>query len=180
MTFLTQLCLECCSLQMMQSVNTSIPSITDCLKLQEDLNSLSLWNSTWSLHFNLQKCLVLSFHPSHSEAKFNHQYYVDSTTLQIKFTHRDLGVVKSENLRWSEHYQSMLVKAYKLLCLIRRVFASRYCPLAKKVLYRFDPRSLIVLPFGVPISLLTGLLKAYGDEQLNLSSMTFTQVTATV
>ena len=113
----------------------SITSITDCLKLQEDLNSLSLWSSTWSLHFNPQKCSVLSFHPSHSEAKFNHPYYMDSTIVQIKSTPRDLGVVMSENLQWSEHYQSMLAKAYKLLGLIRRVFASTYCPLAKKVLY---------------------------------------------
>ena len=74
---------------------------------------------------------------------FNHPYYMDSTTLQIKSTHRDLGVVMSENLRWNEHYQSMLAKAYKLLGRIRTVFASTYCPLAKKVLYIYLIRSKI-------------------------------------
>ena len=158
----------------------SISSITDCLELQEDLNSLSFWSNTWNLHFNALKCSVLTFHPRHSESKFNHPYHMDSTTLQIKSSNRDLGVVMSENLRWSEHYQSMLAKAYKLLGL---TFASTHCPLAKKVLYISLIRSKITYcsPVWRPY-LLDDIrtLESIQRRAINLSSMTFTQVIAIV
>ena len=148
----------------------------------QPFTSLSLWSSTWSLHFNPQKCSVLSFHPSHSEAKFNHPYYMDSTTLQIKSTHRELGVVMSENLRWSEHYQSMLAKAYKLLGLIRSV-ASTYCPLAKKVRYISLIRSKITYCSPVWRPYLLVDIRTLENIQRRATKFVlndFTQVTATV
>ena len=34
--------------------------LADCVSLQEDLNRLSVWSSTWNLLFNEEKCSVIS------------------------------------------------------------------------------------------------------------------------
>ena len=39
----------------------SIFNLSDCLSLQEDLNNIVLWSTTWNLHFNEGKCSIVRF-----------------------------------------------------------------------------------------------------------------------
>ena len=42
----------------------SIFKLSDCLSLQEDLNNIVSWSTTWNLLFNEGKCSVVRFSPS--------------------------------------------------------------------------------------------------------------------
>ena len=43
-------------------------------------------------------------------------------------SHKDLGLVLSEDLSWSKHYNFIIARAYKVLDLIRHTFSSSHCP----------------------------------------------------
>ena len=49
--------------------------------------------------------------------------------------YRDLGVIMSHNLSWSEHLKYISSRAYKFLGLIRRSFSGGHLPGSKKILY---------------------------------------------
>ena len=71
----------------------------DRMCLQDDLNRLTLWSTTWSLPFNVKKCFVLSFPPRCSHALFSNSYHLNNTQLSFKSVHNDLGVILSSDLR---------------------------------------------------------------------------------
>ena len=48
---------------------------------------------------------------------------------------RDLGVLVSDDLSWSAHYDLLCSRAYKILGLLRRVFNNVFTIAAKKRLY---------------------------------------------
>jgi hypothetical protein len=105
------------------------------MRLQDDLNRLTLWSTTWSLPFNVKKCFVLSFPHGCGHAQFSNSYHLNNTPLSFKLVHNDLGVVLSSDLRWSDHYEYIMAKSYRVLGLLLRVFSSVHCPQAKRVLY---------------------------------------------
>ena len=43
-------------------------------------------------------------------------------------SHKDLGLVLSEDLSWSKHYKFITARVYKVLGLIRCTFSSSHCP----------------------------------------------------
>ena len=65
---------------------------------------------TASLNFNAQKCLYLCFHTCSSP--ISSSYFLGNSALHQTTTCRDLGIIFSEDLSWSEHYKLMLQRAY--------------------------------------------------------------------
>ena len=57
--------------------------------------------------------------------------------------HKDLGIIFSYNLNWTDHYKTITTKAYQILGLIRRTFRVN-CIEAKKQLYISLVRSQIM------------------------------------
>ena len=106
----------------------SISSPDDCLLLQQDLDSISDWCATWNLSFNSNKCATIHF--SRSSPPTTSTYRLNGDLISDTDHHRDLGIIMSSDLSWSNHYDSISAKAYKTLGLIRRSFYH-----TKKVLY---------------------------------------------
>ena len=50
------------------------------------------------------------------------------TSISHMDSHKDLGLVLSEDLSWSKHYNFITARAYKVLGLIRCTFSSSHCP----------------------------------------------------
>ena len=102
----------------------------DHLHLQDDLDQLCTWSHNSDLLFSINKCIHLSFNN-----KTPTSYSVATTTLPQLHSHRDLGLLLSDDPSWRNHYDHITSKAYKYLGLLRRVFSSCYSIRAKKNLY---------------------------------------------
>ena len=122
------------------NLSNKISFFSDCSVLQKDLISLSQWSKDSGLSFNAGKCSVVRFCTNSSP--FVVDYLLDGYPLKVSKTCRDLGVIISDNLSWSEHYKSISSKAYGQLSLIRRCFATSSIS-AKKLLYLSLIRSKI-------------------------------------
>ena len=110
-----------------------IASPHDAILLQHDLNLLSAWSHTWLLPFNASKCSILHFFSSSSV--LTPDYYLDSTPIPSSNHHKDLGVIFTTDLSWSNHYSHIASSAYKLLGLLRRSFSVTNLTSTKKLLY---------------------------------------------
>ena len=94
-----------------------ISSISDQNILQEDIDALLTWSRDSDLNFNLKKFVHLSF-----KSKFNTIYNMSDTCIPCMDSHKDLGIILSEDLSWGKHYKSITTRAYKVLGLIHRTF----------------------------------------------------------
>ena len=63
------------------------------------------------------------------------QYALDNHAIPLKESHRDLGVIISSDLSWSEQYTFIISKSYKTLHLIRRTFGFTTSIDTRKKLY---------------------------------------------
>ena len=107
-----------------------IISISDCHLLQKDLLSLNDWSSTTSLSFNSIKCTLLRF--CTKSPLFDYNYSINNNAIVVKKCHRDLGVLMSNTLNWSAHYDAVSSKAYKMLGLLHCSFWRSCCMRAQK------------------------------------------------
>ena len=99
--------------------------------LQLDLDSLSLWSLTNRIAFNGAKCVLLSF--PHGSAPPSH--FISGVEIPLVNSTRDLGVLITDTLSWSDHIHLITSKAYKMLGLIRRSFSNTLSVSNKKSLY---------------------------------------------
>ena len=105
-----------------------VPS--DSQLLQYDLNCLSDWSVTSLLSFHPSKSTHLSF-----KCKVSTSYNINGSSINPSHSHKDLGVIISDNLNWTEHHDYILKKAYKTLGLIRRTFCKTIVPSVTVKLY---------------------------------------------
>ena len=103
---------------------------SDQTALQEDINALTTWSSASHLKFNLNKSVHLAF-----KSKISTSYTMFDTSISHIDCHKDLGLVLSEDLSWSKHYNFITARAYKVLGLIRCTFSSSHCPSTGLKLY---------------------------------------------
>ena len=96
-----------------------ISTLSDYCALQEDITALFTWSRDSDLDFNLKKFVHLSF-----KSKLDTTYTISDTRIPHSDSHKDLGLILSEDLRWDKHYKAITARAYKVLGLIRRTFHS--------------------------------------------------------
>jgi hypothetical protein len=90
----------------------------DQAHLQEDLDRMEEWTKTWKMYFNPTKCQVMQIGSRIPE----HTYKLCQQDLETTDTIRDLGILVSRNLIFSEYINSQVIKANRILGMIRRTF----------------------------------------------------------
>ena len=98
----------------------TIFSPADTLHLQSDLDKVSSWSRRWELFFNENKFVLIRFCSTNPDCTT--VYKVNDKVIDCKTHHKDLGILYSHNLTWTEHYDHIIVKAYNTLGLLRRTF----------------------------------------------------------
>ena len=99
-------------------IYTSVKSANDSLKLQNDLNKLTLWEKKWQMSFNAKKCFLLRI-PC-SKSPIITQYTLGNSILQEVTSHTYLGVDIQQDLKWDTHINRVTTTANKTLGFIRR------------------------------------------------------------
>lgn len=91
-----------------------IRSNEDSEGLQSDLNKLSEWTKNWQMEFNIQKCKVLNIGAGENE------YHINGNYLQNVIEEKDLGVLVTNDLKFSRHCREARKKALKMLGVLNR------------------------------------------------------------
>ena len=89
--------------------------------LQQDLQALADWSSTWLMQFNIKKCAILTI--TRKRTPSHHQYKIFGETLERVDQHDYLGVTISHDLRWDVHCNKTKQKASRTLGLLRRTLS---------------------------------------------------------
>ena len=121
-------------------VSKVITSFSDCSALQKDLIYLSEWCISSKLSFNANKCSLIRF--STNSTPFEIDYLLCGSQLKVANSCRDLGIIVSDDLSWSDHYKFISSKAYSQLSLVKRCFKNASTSV-KKLLYISLVRSKI-------------------------------------
>ena len=116
-----------------KSILANLASTSDPL-LQSDIDLLVAWCKVWKLSLNAVKCAAIRFSLS-PKTPLPSVYKVDETMIPFLPCHRDLGIVASNNLSWSNHYDLICSKAYRTLRLIRRSISSSSSVATRKQFY---------------------------------------------
>ena len=70
-------------------------------QLQQDLDTLALWCSTWKLSLNTIKCAAMRFSLSNSCNCII--YFINGEPIKCVKHHKDLGILLTNNITWSKH-----------------------------------------------------------------------------
>ena len=87
--------------------------------------NLSTWSSFWSLLFNEFKFVHMCFWQKSTDCP--HIHHINSKAISKKTQHEDLGVILTNDLNWSPHYNSIINQFYKILELVCRAFTHSTC-----------------------------------------------------
>ena len=82
--------------------------------LQTDLDSMHNWSISWQLKFNVSKTLLLKV--SRKRNSPTHSYHLNNQPVKIVANQVDLGVVVSNDLKWSLTLPAVLLKP--TVCLV--------------------------------------------------------------
>ncbi len=120
----------------------------DATQLQNDINNLIDWSNTWLMKFNKEKCKTMHVGKKNQQYQYTINDNNEEYILQNTDAERDLGVIISSNLKWSNQVNSAVAKAQKALGLIRRTFTHLNTDMVK-ILYTSLVRPH--LEFAVPV-----------------------------
>ena len=126
-----------------------IESWDDHLALQEDINSLHSWSIQNKMKFHPLKCKVLRVTLNHIEdyktIPLPHcifHYQMNGVYLDFVDSEKDLGVLMSTKLSWSDQCIAQCSKASSRLGLVKRTCHFVICYRQKRVLYLSLVRSI--------------------------------------
>ena len=97
---------------------TEIRSFDDCTSLQNDLNRLVDWSSTWKMDFNASKCKILTITRCHSPVQYC--YTINGSPLEKVGVFKDLGVFIDQSLSFNSHVDQLVLKCNKVCGFIKR------------------------------------------------------------
>jgi len=152
-----------------------ISTWNDHLILQHDVDSLYKWSIKNKMFFHPHKCKVLSVTLHHIVEDFTLPFEkfhycldksnADNTLLDIVEAEKDLGVIFTNRLSWTQQSAALYSKASSRLGLIKRVCHFVKCTKQKRVLYLamvrslFEHASVIWHPSGAQIQKLEKIQK---------------------
>ncbi|MCP4269647.1 MAG: hypothetical protein GY777_29425, partial [Candidatus Brocadiaceae bacterium] len=102
-------------------IGNTVISESDRQRLQQDLDKISEWSTTWQMPFNINKCQVLHIGKNNNKFEYNMSNNKLKTTTNVK----DLGVTVSHNLKFSQQVTESVNKANRMLGFINRNFTYR-------------------------------------------------------
>jgi hypothetical protein len=113
-----------------------ITSLEDALQLQADINRLEDWSKLWKLHFNHEKCHVLTL------GKFvnilhTQRYTVYGNQMEHVFEEKDLGVTIDHEMNFEEHIANKVTVANAIVGQMRRSFSYLDCDTFKRIYIAF-------------------------------------------
>ncbi|KAI8501002.1 hypothetical protein Bbelb_210970 [Branchiostoma belcheri] len=102
----------------------SVGKSQDCQELQNDLDKLQDWASTWQLKFHPQKCTAMRIGKNHPNYKYTMRDNHHSDTVDLQFTkqEKDLGIIVDHELLFDKHVTSSVSKATRMTGLLWRTF----------------------------------------------------------
>ena len=116
----------------------SASSLNGPALLQADVDHLYQWSIS-NISFNTSKSAFLRFGPpGHADSPV---YFANGQPLPQSTTHRDLGVLMSDDLSWSDHYSFIVSRALRTLGLVRRTVGASASVQVRKCLYLLLIRS---------------------------------------
>lgn len=90
----------------------------DSIHLQQDINSVCMWFKDNKMTLNITKCCVITY-----TRRVNYimsSYTIEEGELCRKKECKDLGVIFQSNLKFNNHYNYIVNKAYKMLGFVVR------------------------------------------------------------
>ena len=90
----------------------------DQMKLQEDLNKLQQWESTWKMEFHPKKCQVIRI--TNKIHKKVHTYNIHGIQLEETDSAKYLGITIDNKMNWNTHINNICNKANATLGFLRR------------------------------------------------------------
>jgi len=104
---------------------------SDCDILQNDLDRLQEWVTTWQMCFNPDKCEVLRV-MQRTRNVIQSSYSINNTTLKLVPSAKYLGVIIDSKLNFNEHVNHICKKANPPRAFVHRNTSS--CPMKVKAL----------------------------------------------
>ena len=119
---------------------------TDCILLNNDINSLNKWALRNKMRFHPSKCKIVPFSlrttPNDILPFQKFSYELGNSILDYDDTEKDLGVFLTSRLTWDSHHDFICKKAARQLGLLRRTCHFVKNPNKKRSLYIMIVRSL--------------------------------------
>lgn len=105
---------------------TEINSDKSRTALQQTLDQIHCWSTTWQLPISLAKCCVMNISKTSEEAETT--FKLGDSILPYSNEVRDLGVIVDNHLTFDSYINQIVKKAYSRANLIRRCFISKHLP----------------------------------------------------
>ena len=119
---------------------STIHSISDCKRLQQDLATLEKWASLWQMEFNLNKCEHLPI--TNKKSSISYDYQLCGQTIQKVSSVKYLGVTFDQHLTWKAHINNLCSRANLTKAFLQRNIS--HCPVGvKSRCYQSFVRSII-------------------------------------
>lgn len=96
-----------------------VNSRKDMELIQSDIASLHQWCNLNEINLNIEKCNSIVFSNKHVPTTAS--YYIGNHLLNEVASIRDLGIIFDKKLKFDEHIDTMVSKAYKMLGFIMRI-----------------------------------------------------------
>jgi Reverse transcriptase (RNA-dependent DNA polymerase) len=132
-------------------IYTTIQTITDCERLQANLNQVTVWCKTNNLELNPAKCSVMSYSLKSNQISYRYTIDVDILNRPKNFT--DLGVVFDSALSFNDHIDTIAKSANRTYGFIVRIGRDFKSPETLKSLYysfvrsKLEYASIVWYPF---------------------------------
>ena len=107
--------------------------VTSC-RLQVAVSNLEAWFNTWGLSVNISKSAVMVMSTRRQSPKWINIQINGSSIPQVR-SHKHLGLLLNDQLKWSDHVTYIVNKASKKIGLLRRL-RSRLVPIAVQSVYK--------------------------------------------
>ena len=101
----------------------NIKSPIDCQILQDDLNSLSQWETNWQMKFNVAKCHFMRVTRHLPDKQILFDYTLHQQKLEQVQSAKYLGLTITDNLDWGQHVSEISCKATKTMGFLWRNLA---------------------------------------------------------